>query len=71
MDKLIAVAVIALGALCIVFLISCLYALPILLLWNWLMPAIFGLSKITFLQSLGISILSGMLFKSNVTTKSE
>jgi hypothetical protein len=31
-------------------------------LWNWLMPAIFGLTPITFLQALGLVILSKILF---------
>ncbi|MBS1658464.1 MAG: hypothetical protein JST18_10275 [Bacteroidetes bacterium] len=31
-------------------------------LWNWLMPAIFGVSIITFWQALGIFILAKILF---------
>jgi len=31
-------------------------------LWNWLMPAIFGLKAITFWQSLGLLILGKILF---------
>ena len=31
-------------------------------LWNWLMPAIFGLRTITFVQALGLVILSKVLF---------
>ncbi len=27
-------------------------------LWNWLMPAIFGLKAITFLQALGLVVLT-------------
>ena len=30
-------------------------------LWNWLMPAIFGLKSITFLQALGLVVLSKIL----------
>ena len=30
-------------------------------LWNWLMPAIFGLKVITFLQALGLVVLSKIL----------
>ncbi len=30
-------------------------------LWNWLMPAIFGLKKISFLQGLGLVVLSKIL----------
>lgn len=32
------------------------------LLWNWLMPLIFGLPEITILQAAGIFILSKILF---------
>jgi hypothetical protein len=31
-------------------------------LWNWLMPAIFGLRAITFAQALGLLVLSKILF---------
>jgi hypothetical protein len=37
---------------------------PVWLLWNWLMPDIFGLPEITFLQALGMLVLSNFLFKS-------
>lgn len=31
-------------------------------LWNWLMPAIFGMKLITFWQALGLVLLSKILF---------
>jgi hypothetical protein len=31
-------------------------------LWNWLMPVVFGLHAITFLQALGLLILGKILF---------
>jgi hypothetical protein len=31
-------------------------------LWNWLMPAIFGLHKITYWQGLGLLVLAKILF---------
>ena len=34
----------------------------VLLLWNWLMPPIFGWHAITFWQALGLLILSKILF---------
>ena len=34
----------------------------VFLLWNWLMPDLFHLGSITFLQSLGILLLSKILF---------
>lgn len=37
---------------------------PIMWLWNWLMPVIFGLKAIGVLQALGLYLLSSMLLKS-------
>jgi hypothetical protein len=34
----------------------------VMLLWNWLTPALFGWKEIGFLQALGILILSKILF---------
>ena len=31
-------------------------------LWNWLMPAIFGLPQLTFWQAVGLLVLSRVLF---------
>jgi hypothetical protein len=50
-------------------LISLIISLPVWLLWNWLMPVIFGLTKITLTQAFGILLLSNLLFKSSVTFK--
>lgn len=61
---------IGLGAIGIVIIIALIVSLPVWLLWNWLMPIIFGLKAITWLQALGLSVLSGLLFKSSTSTKS-
>lgn len=50
--------------LVIVAIIALVVAFPIMLLWNWLMPVIFGLTTINIWQALGLGLLSGMLFKS-------
>lgn len=34
----------------------------VMLLWNWLMPVLFGLTLITFWQALGLLVLSKILF---------
>lgn len=39
-----------------------LFSVLVLLLWNWLMPAIFGLTTITFFQAFGLLVLSKILF---------
>lgn len=38
------------------------FAYVFMLLWNWLLPDLFSLPEITFLQSVGLLILSKMLF---------
>jgi len=47
----------------VVLAVALLYTIPIYYLWNWLMPIIFGLTKITFWQALGLSMLSSFLIK--------
>ena len=39
-----------------------LVGLVIMSLWNWMMPAIFGLGVITFWQAIGMFILGRLLF---------
>jgi hypothetical protein len=46
-----------------------LLGLPLQLLWNWLMPDIFGLRYITFWEAVGLSTISSILFKSNINIK--
>lgn len=56
------VAVVA-GIVVLVLITGVVMAWPTMLLWNWLMPDIFGLKKIDFWQALGLLVLSGFLFK--------
>ncbi len=46
-------------------LFAILLTVPTYFLWNWLMPTIFNLNKITLLQALGVSMLSGILFRTS------
>lgn len=41
---------------------------PLMLLWNWLMPTLFGLPEITFWQACGLQVLATILFKATVKT---
>ena len=36
-------------------------SLAVMLLWNWLMPMIFGITTITYFQAVGLLILSKIL----------
>jgi hypothetical protein len=46
--------------------IACIFALAfgwlVMILWNWLMPMLFGLKVITYWQAFGICVLSKILF---------
>lgn len=39
-----------------------LYGTVTMLLWNWLMPEIFGLIKLTWIQAFGLTLLIKCLF---------
>ena len=53
----------------ILCLVCLLLGLPLMLLWNWLMPMIFGLPALTFWQAVGINFLASILFgKTNTST---
>ncbi len=38
------------------------FGIFVMLLWNWLMPAIFGLGKIAYMQGIGLVLLARLLF---------
>jgi hypothetical protein len=66
MDKIFTAVMIVVG---IFALAALLFGLPLMLLWNWLMPVIFGLPTITFWQAVGLNFLSSILFKTYNTKK--
>ena len=43
------------------FVVGLVLSIPLCLLWNWLMPFIFGLPKLNLLQTFGLSILISLL----------
>jgi predicted membrane chloride channel (bestrophin family) len=45
-----------------VVLATAVFSFVVMELWNWLMPAIFGLHLISFWQALGLLVLSKILF---------
>lgn len=54
----------------ILFATGLLAGLPIMWLWNGIIPSLFGLGKIGYLQAVGLYYLCGLLFKS-ITTKKD
>lgn len=53
----------------ILVLVAAVMSLPVMLLWDWLMPIIFGLPEITWFQAWGLLFLCGLLFKSHTAKK--
>ena len=52
-----------LGGIVFTAAIALLFGLAVMILWNWLAPAIFGLSKITYWQAWGLVLLAHILFR--------
>jgi hypothetical protein len=55
----------------LLILLVMLLGLPLQILWNWLMPSIFGLKYITFWEAVGLNTISSILFKSNINIKKD
>jgi hypothetical protein len=68
--KLIALSVAVLIGLVMAIAAGLLMSLPVMLLWNWLAPALFGLKEIEWLQAWGLLVLCGILFKSHSSSSS-
>lgn len=49
--------------------VSAILSLPVMLLWDWLMPTLFGLKEITWFQAWGLMVLCAFLFKSYTPNK--
>jgi hypothetical protein len=50
------------GGLALAVLFAFLFGWLVMILWNWLMPALFGLKQITYWQGFGLVILAKLLF---------
>lgn len=69
MKNLITKVLIIVSALAMYAFVSVVLSIPVLLLWNWLVPTIFGITKITLGQAWGISLLCGLLFGQDSSEK--
>jgi hypothetical protein len=58
-------------AILVIAVAAVILGLPLMWLWNWLMPTIFNLPTITFWQALGLNMLSTILIKPTITTKKD
>ncbi|MDR1148026.1 MAG: hypothetical protein LBK66_05285 [Spirochaetaceae bacterium] len=52
----------ALTGIGIFALISAVFTLAVMFLWNWLLPVIFDLPKINYIQAAGLFLLTRILF---------
>ncbi|MBX9573933.1 MAG: hypothetical protein K2X77_33870 [Candidatus Obscuribacterales bacterium] len=52
------------GLILVAFVVSLVCCIPLMLLWNWLVPPIFGFASVNLLQALGLSVLAEMLLTS-------
>ena len=64
--ELILISIIGVMLTCIFAFITALAVCPI---WNLIMPAIFGVAKITYMQAVGLSILTSLMFRVNLNLK--
>jgi len=55
------------SALLATILVAFLFGWFVMLLWNWLMPVIFGLTTIGYWQAWGLLMLGEFLFKNSGT----
>jgi hypothetical protein len=55
----------------ILMLAVILFGAPLMVLWNWLMPTIFGLPEIGFWQACGLQLLATILFKPTIKTNKD
>jgi len=58
-----------LGGIVLAVALAFVFGLFVMLLWNWLMPEIFGLGQIDYWQAWGLVLLAHILFKSGAHGK--
>ena len=62
MEKFLTVLTTLIYVMVVVCFIALVIGAPTMWLWNAIMPTIFGLTKITFWQAVGINLLCSILF---------
>lgn len=64
MEKILQFILSLIGSLVMATVLALLGSLPVMLIWNLLMPELFGFKVITWMQALGLCMLCAALFKS-------
>lgn len=65
-EKLLKGLIVVLGAIALGLVVALIIGLPVMLLWNWLVPDLFAGPTITFWQAVGIAVLGSLLTGSSV-----
>ena len=68
MKKSISSAIGAVVGVILFVALSALFALPVMWLWNYVVPHQFGLKEIDFLHAWALKLLCGLMFKSSIHT---
>lgn len=71
MDIIIKVGLLLLATVAMAVVAAVVLALPVMLLWDYVMPPLFHVHTITFWQALALTLLCGLLFKPTGASKSE
>ena len=71
MEKFLIVGGIAVVVMVAFAFIALIGAIPTYFLWNWLLPDLFELPRLTFWQAWGIFWLASILFKNSISTSSK
>ena len=60
--KIFRIVAMVIGGVVLAAFFALVFGYVVMLLWNWLMPALFGIKTITYLQAFGIVLLAKILF---------
>ena len=55
----------------VISIVSFVIALFVFLLWNWLMPSLFNLPRLTYIQAWGLTLLTSFLLRGGTSKKNE
>ena len=66
-DSLLTMALGCLATFLFGLVLSLFFAWPVQIIWNWILPHLFNLPEITFLQAWGLELLCGMLLGGRIT----
>jgi hypothetical protein len=69
LEKVMKGVLLILAAIIMGLVVAMIIGLPVMLLWNWLMPELFGGPTVTFWQAVGLAVLGSLLTGASVKSK--